>query len=355
MSIQNLKCVNYFAFTKNILEFKMASSLMGFTLVFILFSCSHKEDSKHYLSPALLPKSTNELSIMAYNVENLFDNIKDPGTIGEMNLDWSHDQIQAKITNLSQVILSVDQGAGPDVLMLEEVENNRILTQLNQEGLHGFYQTQVLIEGFDPRGIDVALLSKLPLDGTPELLRISFQPKTEQDRIGQSKTRGILKVPLRLPNKQRLTVFVVHFPSQAHPSYWREQAAQFLANQFKSAGPHELMIAGGDFNTVESRENEGTFYRNILSEVGTVSHHVGCRTCSGTHNYKGEWSFLDALVFSHSFSNKKSGWTFDPSTIDAIKLATEQTKSNGAPNSFEESNLKGYSDHLPIYGRIRFQ
>jgi DUF971 family protein len=48
-----------------------------------------------------------------------------------------------------------------DVLAVQEVENIGILRQFNKEHLGGLYGFQVLIEGNDPRFIDVGLLSKL--------------------------------------------------------------------------------------------------------------------------------------------------------------------------------------------------
>ncbi len=50
-----------------------------------------------------------------------------------------------------------------DVLAVQEVEDIDTLRQFNRDELGGLYGQIVLIEGNDPRLIDVALLSKLPL------------------------------------------------------------------------------------------------------------------------------------------------------------------------------------------------
>lgn len=50
-----------------------------------------------------------------------------------------------------------------DMLAVQEVENIGILRQFNREHLGGLYDYQVLIEGNDPRFIDIAVLSKLPI------------------------------------------------------------------------------------------------------------------------------------------------------------------------------------------------
>lgn len=309
-------------------------------------------------SPSSTAKLKNELSIMAYNVENLFDNKVDPGTLNEMNLDWTDAQVAKKIQNLAAVITSVDAGAGPDVLLLEEVENNRILTQLNQQGLKNLYPTQVLIEGFDTRGIDVALMSKLPLIEEPTLHRIPLRPSAErpQDVPGMLKTRGILEVVLQLPNEKRLTVYVVHFPSQANPDYWREQAVAYLVELMKTHGEGEYAVAGGDFNITQEQEDRTPLFGGLLKEIGLVTHLIGCDHCQGTHNYDNDWSFLDALVFSKAFTQSRDGWQLMPDMIDVPRRGgILQMQANGHPQEYVKETGLGASDHLPIYARLRLK
>lgn len=50
-----------------------------------------------------------------------------------------------------------------DVLAVQEVEDIHVQRSFNKEYLGNLYSHQVLIEGNDPRFIDVALLSALPL------------------------------------------------------------------------------------------------------------------------------------------------------------------------------------------------
>ena len=75
------------------------------------------------------------------------------------------------------------------------------------------YRPVVLIEGTDARGIDVALLSKLPLLGEP-LLQPLILPDFP-DRQGD--TRGVLQATFVLPDNSRLTAFSVHFPAPLSP------------------------------------------------------------------------------------------------------------------------------------------
>jgi len=67
------------------------------------------------------------------------------------------DEVDTK--RIADRMLSMDV----DVLAVQEVENIGILRQFNREHLGGMYGYQVLIEGNDPRFIDIAVLSKLPI------------------------------------------------------------------------------------------------------------------------------------------------------------------------------------------------
>lgn len=62
-------------------------------------------------------------------------------------------------TTIAERIKTIDV----DVLAVQEVENIAILKEFNRDYLEGLYPYRVLIEGNDPRFIDVGLLSKLPL------------------------------------------------------------------------------------------------------------------------------------------------------------------------------------------------
>jgi len=66
---------------------------------------------------------------------------------------------EADTDRIAGRMLSIDV----DVLAVQEVENIGILRQFNREHLGGLYDYQVLVEGNDPRFVDIAVLSKLPI------------------------------------------------------------------------------------------------------------------------------------------------------------------------------------------------
>ena len=184
------------------------------------------------------------VTIMTFNVQNLFDNIDDPGKddkaylpiaakqakahIAECNeikvaswrneclhLDWSDIAIDRKLTVLAEAIKQVNDGQGADIIAFQEVENVSILNRLRTGYLaDSGYLPAILIEGDDRRGIDVGFLSKLPLAEPAVLHQLAIVGFP--DRVGD--TRGILQATFELPDGSLLTGFAVHFPAPFHPT-----------------------------------------------------------------------------------------------------------------------------------------
>lgn len=333
----------------------------------------------------LPPKADNEIAVMSFNVENLFDDVHDENRndftylpkilklktpayqqacretndsssrVSEcLSTDWNELQLDTKLKNLTQVVTSVD-GNGPDVLMLIEVENLNVLNKWNSEYLQkANYKTVVLIEGPDKRGIDVGFMSRFPVVGKPVLHKIPWQPANENDRKWMEQSRGVLEVTVKAPNGDPITFLVAHFPSQANPVYWRKQAATFLAKLIKDKGPDTMVIAGGDLNITAEEESQEHFFRDILGSAGAVSHFTGCKECPGTHNYRKSWSFLDAHIYSKSLLGEGSGsYALEPDTIDVIRYNDVHLKKGKYPLRWDYDKMEGVSDHFPLYARLK--
>ena len=327
-----------------------------------------------------LAKGADEISVMTFNVENMFDNVHDKGTedytylprsqkgtaeVGdfctkvkskfyreECNFkDWNDEIVSFKLFQIGKTIKYIDGGAGPDIILMAEVENLNILNQLADTQLQGLgYQTRVLIEGPDLRGIDPAILSKFPLKGKPILHLIPYKDEDPEQLKYAKRSRGVIEATVVLPNKKELTVMAVHFPSQANPTEWRKQAVEFLRNkisEYEKKG--RAVIAGGDMNITATEEGRNGYFSKTLSQVGPVSHLVGCDHCKGSHNYKGEWSFLDVIVYANSIS--KVGLALIPESIQVVK--TPDNSIHGSPLRFDDEKKEGVADHFPLYSRLK--
>ena len=79
-----------------------------------------------------------------------------------------------------------------DVLAVQEVEDIDILRTFNRDSLGGLYPHQVLIEGNDPRFIDVGVLSKLPI-GAVTSYQTAVHPSEPNQRVF---SRDLLEVDI---------------------------------------------------------------------------------------------------------------------------------------------------------------
>lgn len=322
-----------------------------------------------------------ETSVMTFNVENLFDSEDDPGKEDEtylpkkqkkgsahykkckkikakahrnacFELDWNEKVLDLKMKNIASTILSVQNGEGPDNLFLIEVENLNVLKKLNEKFLKkANYKTLVLIEGKDPRGIDTAFLSRYPLVNAPKLLDIPYEFHKDKDLERKDQMRGILSVEIVFPNKEVIQFLGVHLPSQGNPTYYRQQAIEFMRDWLQK-NPQKSIIIGGDFNITAQEEKKKSYLKEKLAPLGLISHFDACEKCLGTHNYKGRWSFLDVLFFNKAMEEK--GWKVLKDTVQVVLNKPLHVGLEGIPIRFDEEKLSGVSDHLPVYTKIQW-
>ncbi|MGE8346976.1 endonuclease/exonuclease/phosphatase family protein [Pseudomonas helleri] len=330
---------------------------------------------------------TARVSLMTYNVENLFDTVHDEGkddyaylplsvkqahpeylaTCTKIDVaawrkeceenDWTDALLNEKLKRLSAVIQQINQGRGPDILMLDEVENINVIEQLNSHLGKSDYKTRVLIEGWDARGIDTAVLSRLPQWDKARLHRVPYKALGNEDQERVSKTRGILEVRLLLPGGQKAAVFAVHLPSGGAPGYLRQQAVAYLAH-LKSELPSDVLpIVGGDFNINAGEEKQNGYIAKDLASTWAVSQFIGCNDCKGSYYYhtKREWSFFDMLLFPKQMTTAGgfNGWQVDPASIRLANHSPYQVNRWGSPARFDSArHAEGVSDHWPLYAEI---
>ena len=333
-------------------------------------------------SPAAGPVSSPSVSIMTFNVENLFDNINDPEknditflALSEkqsdehkavcneidvdhwrdqcLNWDWSDDIIDRKLAAVAGVILQVNDGRGPDIVVLQEVENVGILERLRNEHLaDAGYNEAILIEGNDLRGVDLAFLTRLPMAAPPTLKRADFGDADEKRVVD---TRGILEATFELPDGSLLTGYAVHFPAPFHPTVMRETAYRHLNGLRSALPPDRHAFAAGDFNTTSTEDREKAMLERFVRPDWTVAHEVGCERCRGTYYYapRDDWSFLDMILWSPAQDGgEKATWALRADSVRIVNRAPGQVRPDGTPWRFEMPAGKGVSDHWPVLAVI---
>ena len=250
--------------------------------------------------------------------------------------------------------MQVNDGRGPDIIALQEVENIAIVERLRNEYLgDAHYLPAVLIEGHDLRGIDVAFLSKLELAGEPVLHRPALTGFEERRVLD---TRGVLQADFTLPDGSILTGFAVHFPAPFHPTEMRDAAYDHL-NQLKADLPAgRPTFAAGDFNTTAAEDREKRMLERHARPQWTVVHELGCGDCQGTHYYQptDDWSFLDMILWSPGEARgAQATWNLRDNPCYVANRSPDQVLENGAPARFSLPEGTGVSDHWPLVATIQ--
>jgi endonuclease/exonuclease/phosphatase family metal-dependent hydrolase len=147
--------------------------------------------------------------------------------------------------NTAKVINSIDA----DIISLIEVEDKVTLDSFNSRLITKPYPFTMLIDAFDPRGIDVALLSRFPLEN----IRTHMFDKTGKLRIF---SRDCLEVDIKPDSGDIIHFFVNHFKSQGYGTQagndakrlsQTQRVAKILDERLLNLDNDKVVILG-DFN-----------------------------------------------------------------------------------------------------------
>lgn len=193
--------------------------------------------------PASATKS--RLRVATFNVWNLLDAHDDPYTSDERTAPKPPRQQR----QLAEALRTLDA----DVVALQEVESSGVLRAFLTDYLPDMgYDEHALVEGNDPRGIDVALVSRWPLGRVTSHAALRWEDKRGHD--GRF-TRDLLCVEVLPDAGTPFEVWVVHLRSNGEDP----QAAQLVRTSEARAvrrcfeqrlqrEPQARILLAGDFN-----------------------------------------------------------------------------------------------------------
>jgi hypothetical protein len=301
-----------------------------------------------------------------WNTENLFDteNADRPEKLKTMLASelkgWNDDVLQKKISQLATAVSKMNNGKGPDLLGVCEVENKHVVDLLSAEISRQTNRAYAVVhhDTSDERGIDVAFI----FDGK----RLEAGETLSHVILKRTATRDLYQVNFKLlPSKQDLVVVGNHWPArtagvlESEPyrmiagetlSYWVEQIQE-------EKGEDVALLAMGDFND-EPHCRAVTDYarairvRDKAAKKGSWLYNLMWPLMAkgvGSYYYDGVPNLLDQFMVSR-------GLLGDVVSIDAesVRIITEGL---GKPNATEQPrpfgrgkslDVDGHSDHFPI-------
>lgn len=302
--------------------------------------------------------NSDELFLMFYNVENLFDTIDSPNTKDEEFLPlsekkWDSYRYNYKLKQLEKVFNKIIEKENeknlPDIIGLCEVENKLVIEDLLKTDVFKNQNYSIIHkQSPDGRGIDCALL----VNSKFEVLQNDFiqinNPKESRT------TREIVYSKLKFKN-QIINVFVNHWPSrwggQEASNHKRVFVAKVLRKYIdENTSQNDLNLIMGDFNDYPSNESlDEILVKDDLLNLMSSSQVTGI----GSYNYRGNWDWLDQIIISKEISSFKlikfGAFKEDFMMYTNKKGEVYPSRSFGGNNWYG-----GYSDHLPVFLKMGF-
>ena len=317
-----------------------------------------------------------------WNLENLFDieNSTDrpdwfQNTIkGELK-GWNATILKKKIACLKSIIELMNNGQGPDILGVCEVENKPVLQKLlNAISIPGRNYKIAHHNTSDKRGIDVAFIYDFNL----------FKAEKQFFHVIQkrSATRDLFQVNFRAKASDKMLVLIGnHWPSRSggemESEPYRIMAGETLSyfheRILEELGPDTAIMALGDFNDEPFNRSVEHYALSTRSRSKVMNGRnpyflnlmwPTLGTGRGTHFYDGQYGVLDQIMANKAMLNGAGGFKI---VADSVKVETfaemSSSGANPAPVRFGrpyhrgKPNTKftghGFSDHYPVSVRVR--
>jgi endonuclease/exonuclease/phosphatase family metal-dependent hydrolase len=310
-----------------------------------------------------------------WNLENCFDDKLDhrPNTPDKEYDAWfsSNPAVwQQKMENLSSVLVSLNDGKGPDILAMAELESVRA-AELLQEALNKKlakpelqYKNLLMEEIHSGRNIATGILTRLPVDARRTRLL--------------DKRRRILEGHI-VVNDQDLVVMASHWTSRLtdHTGDGRDKYADEIYGRYKGmflSNRDVAFLVCGDFNdTPEDDSVKDNLHGRPVEQIDEVRKSTPEPLLLdlfggpakekdprkwGTHNHRGHWYTFDQILVSPGMLDHK-GWTCEVDTVEVINTKTADKK--GRPVDFGSENddiplkERGWSDHFPVTVRLKVE
>lgn len=320
----------------------------------------------------------NPLSLMSWNVENFFDDVHNGSEYREFDparSSWNTELFLQRVRTLSEVVRMAVPG-GPDVLVLQEVENENALAVLLDKGLAGMgYAWHVLVP---KKGLpaNVAIVSRLPI------ARVSTHAVAPWKGAA---LRDILEAQIETSG-HRLYVFDNHWKSKTEGARATEasriQAASVLAArilEIQESDPAADVVAAGDFNE-NLDEYQQTGQRTVTALMPSTDPRKVARSdpaillsaaapsveplprrcvlfdpwyereagARGSESWQGAWLTPDHILLSAGLFDHQ-GFRYRPGSFTPVRLPA-LLDARGLPRRWvvRAGKAEGVSDHLPL-------
>jgi endonuclease/exonuclease/phosphatase family metal-dependent hydrolase len=325
----------------------------------------------HYLPHGRSPSARQptgrpgEFLFCFWNVENLFDDRDDPlarSPDKEFD-DWFATDTAArrlKLDRLSEALLTLNGGKGPDILAVAEVEGPRAVelvkealnAKLSDPALH--YTDLLAKEIRSGRHICTAILVRPPL--------IAGRAQLLDKRLRVLEGRVVF-------DGRELVVVASHWTSRVSDDdgAGRTKYADLIYGRYRAmarSNPDVNFLVCGDFND-DPTDASVTDHLHAVGDREQVRQatdpHLLLNLMAGKKPaefgtlYHSGWHVFDQIAVSRGLLDDV-GWTCDPDSVSVLNTLVMPKNRLRRPWRFGNERDKaprGYSDHFPVTVRLR--
>ena len=309
-----------------------------------------------------------------WNLENLFDVEGTPPPDRPEWLDsqlrselegWTAEVLAKKIAQLAWVIMQMNDGAGPDLLGICEVENKNVLLKLvSALGDLGRNYQVIHHDCDDQRGIDVAFIYDADKYGyTGKYFNYEVQKRTG--------TRDLFQANLTTAKGTEFIVIGNHWPSRSGGEYksapYRMMAGETLSYWLQRIqeikGTDVAIFVMGDFNDDPYSRSLTDYALSTMSRTKVVYGRnpylynlmwplLGTRRAS--YVYSARPQMIDQFLVTKGIAKKSGLFDLDEQAVriesypGMVTGRYDTPVRFGRPSSSSTYNENGFSDHLPI-------
>ena len=345
-------------------------------LFFSLFACktnpkatNSKATETRKLGGLDLP---DEVQVAFYNIENLFDTRDNPDKIDEDFLpggrfEWTQDKYQKKLKNIASAIGAMER-AGPHILGLAEVENRNVVEELLNQSNPELRKYEIIHEESpDARGIDVALAYDPVIFTYSTHKAIPYSLPNDPNYT----SRDLLLVGGTIGSEPTF-IMVNHWPSRRDGQEASEgkrvraaELARLAIDSVLALNEDANIILMGDFNDDPSNKSisqvlmgEGDWEDVSPEELYNPMEQMHDPNQEGTLTYQGKWNLFDQILLSESLTSPDNGLIYDQGSATIFSKSLTVGFGRGSANPRRalfrgKFDPEGYSDHFPVYVRLK--
>jgi len=344
-------------------------SLLVMLTIFILSAKEKRHTTSNF--------GIDTLTILTYNVENLFD-LRDNGSeydsFKPFTHGWNDFTCGVKRHNIASTIACIK----PHIAVCSEIENAHAAALLQKELSYHTCSYPYVAIGDRPKrsATTVVIYSVFPIIREQAVATV---------RLGAYYSRNLLETDI-LIDKDTITLFAVHWPSKRHAEETRIACAQILKKRITQLPQNRTYLIAGDFNSdfneFHTVKKKSTKMGDLRTAVNHVMHTIHpsqqgravfvkpermnaspllhfnpwtqYRGETGSYLYKNTWHTFDQFLLSKQLFDDE-GWSFLDHSL-RVHTCENRLLRNGRPYRWQyhwkegkKKHLgKGFSDHLPV-------